>query len=90
MQQVTTYRVASSQEKAHEAHAGSSEVSVVVIVTINGSCWFRSSPGSVGRRQWNLYFKRTPVEFVADEATGRVAGVRMEINELQVSTSGRS
>lgn len=52
------------------------------------SCY--SSPVCVGRREWNLYFKRTPVEFVADEATGRVAGVQMEINELQVSTSGCS
>lgn len=37
-------------------------------------------------REWGLTFLRSPVEFTADPGSGgRVSGVRMEINKLQVS-----
>lgn len=34
-----------------------------------------------GHKEWNLYFRRTPVGMVADRATGKVAAVRLEINK---------
>ena len=36
-------------------------------------------------REWGLSFLRSPVELMADPGSGRVSGVRLEINTLQVS-----
>ena len=36
-------------------------------------------------REWGLSFLRSPVEFTADPGSGRVSGVRLEINTLKVS-----
>ena len=36
-------------------------------------------------REWGLSFLRSPVKLTADPGSGRVSGVRLEINTLQVS-----
>lgn len=35
-------------------------------------------------REWGLSFLRSPIEFTADPGSGRVSGVRLEINTLKV------
>ena len=35
-------------------------------------------------REWGLSFFRSPVEFTSDSSSGRVSGVRLEINKLEV------
>ena len=37
-----------------------------------------------GGREWGLSFLRSPVEIYPSPATGRVSGVRLEINTLEV------
>ena len=57
----------------------------VMYLTI--SCWLcRSSAAEAlqSEKQCYLHFLRSPVAIVADEQGERVAGVRLELNELQV------
>ena len=36
-------------------------------------------------KEWGLSFLRSPVEFTGDSRTGKVSGVKLEINRLEVS-----
>ncbi len=41
------------------------------------------SEGSVASKECVTSFLRSPVEIMADKATGKVSGIRMEINKLE-------
>ena len=43
-----------------------------------------SEPCAGSSKEWGLRFLRSPVEFVCDEQRRKVAGVKMEINKLEV------
>jgi len=47
-------------------------------------CRSSAAEGTQSDRQCHLHFLRSPVAVVADEQGERVAGVRLELNELQV------
>jgi hypothetical protein len=80
-------RFATAKEEVGRTHGQRSEVSTfysgpgnTVIVSHISSTWEDHN-----HREWNLCFRRTPTELLADNASGRVRAARLEVNKLEVS-----